>query len=52
MPFMQDRYGDKVKFNVLGQKKSLMQRFGVQSAVGDAVASVEDSALWAQYGVK
>lgn len=52
VPFMKDRFGDKVKFNVMGQKKSLMQRFGVQAAVGDAVASVEDSALWAQYGVK
>lgn len=52
VPFMKDRFGDKVKFNVLGQKKSLMQRFGVQAAVGDAVASLEDSALWAQYGVK
>lgn len=52
VPFMQEKFGDKVKFNVLGQKKSLMSRFGVQAAVGDAIASVEDQALWAQYGVK
>ena len=52
VPFMKERFGDKVKFNVQGQKKSLMQRFGVQAAFGDAIASVEDQALWAQYGVK
>ena len=52
VPFMKDKFGDKVKFNVLGQKKSLLSRFGVQAAVGDAIASVEDQALWAQYGVK
>ena len=52
VPFMKDKFGDKVKFNVLGQKKSLLSRFGVQAAVGDAIASVEDQALWAKYGVK
>ena len=51
IPFMQKKFGDKVQFNVLGQKRSFLSRFGVQAAVGSAIASVEDQALWAQYGV-
>ena len=52
VPFMQEKFGKDVKLNGQGQKKSLMQRFGIHAAVGDAVAAVEDQALWAQYGVK
>ena len=52
VPFMKERFGNEVKFNVQGQRKSLMQRFGLQAAAGDVLGAVEDQALWAQYGVK
>lgn len=52
VPFMKDRFGDKVKFNVQGQRKSLMQRFGLSAAASDVLSSVEDQALWSQFGVR
>ena len=51
VPFMQAKFGDKVKFNLLEQKRSFLSRFGMRALVGHAIASVEDQALWAQYGV-
>lgn len=52
VPFMKDRFGDKVKFTVQGQRKSLMQRFGLSAAASDVLGSVEDQALWSQFGVR
>jgi signal peptide peptidase SppA len=49
-PFMKDRFGDKVKINRYGAKRGLLSRFGAQ-IVGDAVASIEDRALYAQFGL-
>lgn len=51
IPFMKDRFGDKVQFNVQGQRKSLMQRFGVRAA-SDVFGSIEEHALWSQFGVR
>lgn len=52
VPFMKDRFGDKVTFTVQGQRKSLMQRFGLSAAASDVLGSVEDQALWSQFGVR
>ena len=49
-PFMKEKFGKDVKFAVLGPKKSLFKRFGAQIAE-DAIASVEDRAAWARFGL-
>ncbi len=50
VPKMKEMFGDKVRLVPFGQKRSLMQRFGL-NAVDAAIASVEDRALWARYGL-
>ena len=50
VPFMKEKFGKDVKFAVLGPKKSLFKRFGAQIAE-DAIASVEDRAAWARFGL-
>jgi len=50
IPVMKARFGDKVKFRRYGQRRSLMQRFGAQ-VVGDAIASIEERADFARYGL-
>ena len=50
VPVMKDRYGDKVRFRRFGKKKSFLSRFGVQ-IVDDAVASIEERAAYARFGL-
>ena len=49
-PKMKELYGDKVRLQPYGQKRSLFQRLGLNIA-GDALASIEERALWARYGL-
>ena len=50
VPKLKSLYGDKVKLLPLGQKRGLLSRFGLNMAE-DALASVEDRAIWARYGL-
>ena len=50
VPKLKALYGDKVKLVPLGQKRGLLSRFGLNMAE-DALASVEDRAVWARYGL-
>jgi len=50
VPVMQELYGDKVQLVPHGQKKSLLSRFGLNLAE-DALATIEERALWAHYGL-
>lgn len=50
VPKMKEVFGDKVRFQVYGQKKSLLQRIGAQ-IVGDGLAALEERALFARYGL-
>ena len=50
VPKLKQLYGDKVRFVPLGQKRSLLQRFGL-AAMDSALATVEDRVLWARYGL-
>lgn len=49
-PKLKELYGDKVRLVPYGQKRSLFQRLGL--AMSDTLmASVEERALWARYGL-
>ena len=57
---MQERYGDKVVFRPIAERKSwLTDRFGVRAGpqvdvrgwAGDLVAAVEEHSLWIRYGL-
>lgn len=49
-PKLRELYGEKVRLVPFGQRRSLFQRFGL--TVGDSLlASVEERALWARYGL-
>ena len=50
VPKLKSLYGDKVKLVPLGQKRGLLSRFGLNMAE-DALASVEERAVWARYGL-
>lgn len=50
VPFMKDRFGDKVRFRRYGPKRSLFQRFGA-SVLGDAMAQIEERAEFARFGL-
>ena len=50
VPLMKERFGEKVKFSVYGQKRRLFQRMGM-SLLGDAVDLVEENAAYAKYGL-
>ena len=50
VPHLKAVYGEKVRLVPLGQKRSLLSRFGLNFAA-DAIASVEDRALWARFGL-
>ena len=50
VPKLKSLYGDKVKLVPLGQKRGLLSRFGLNMAE-DALALVEDRAIWARYGL-
>ena len=51
---MKEVYGDKVRLVPLGQRRSIAQRLGLQIGAGlsdTLMASVEERALWARYGL-
>lgn len=50
VPTMKERYGDKVKFAVYGQRRGLIRRFGM-SVLDDALGVVEDRLAFARYGL-
>ncbi|THD83613.1 S49 family peptidase [Aliigemmobacter aestuarii] len=49
-PKMKEMFGEKVRFIRHGQRRSLFQRLGAQ-AVDGALATVEDRAEWARFGL-
>ena len=50
VPTMKATFGDKVKFAVYGRKKPFLSRFGL-NVTQDIIASVEDRAHWARFGM-
>ncbi len=50
VPVMKERFGDDVKFNVYGPRRSIFQRFGAR-LVSDAMDHLDERALWARYGL-
>lgn len=50
VPTMKEAYGDKVKFAVYGPKRGVLSRFGA-ALTGQALASLEEQALWARLGL-
>lgn len=50
VPKLKQLYGDKVRLVPLGQRRSLMQRFGL-AATDHLLSAVEERALWARYGL-
>ncbi|MDO8883773.1 MAG: S49 family peptidase [Pseudotabrizicola sp.] len=50
VPKMKELYGDKVRLVPYGQRRGLLQRFGLEMA-GTVMGSVEERALWARYGL-
>jgi len=50
LPVLKDRFGDKVRLRRYGQRRSLFQRFGA-AVVGDALATIEDRAAYARFGL-
>ncbi|MDN5787308.1 S49 family peptidase [Pseudorhodobacter sp.] len=55
VPKMKALYGDKVALRVLGQRKPLLQRFGIgvfgAEFAASALAELEDRALWSRFGL-
>lgn len=58
VPKLKSLYGDKVRLNIIGERKSILQRFGLSfggigaSLASGALSEVEDRSLWARYGLK
>jgi len=50
VPKMKEMFGDKVRFNVQGQRRSIFQRLGFGVAA-DVLGGIEDRAEWAKYGL-
>jgi serine protease SohB len=50
VPKMKELYGDKVRFQVYGPKRSIFSRFGGQM-MAEAAGQLDDRALWARYGL-
>lgn len=50
VPKMKEQFGDNVKFRVFGQKRGLMQRFGMR-VIDDTIQSLEERALFARFGL-
>ena len=50
VPTMKERFGDKVRFNVVTQKRPLMQRLGAPG-LAEIAGAVEERALFARYGL-
>ena len=50
VPKLKSLYGDKVRLRVMGQRRSLLSRFGLDFS--DAVlGQIEERALWARFGL-
>lgn len=49
VPTLKSIFGDKTRFQVFGQRRSLLQRFG-GGVSADLVAVMEDRALWSRFG--
>lgn len=50
VPTMKERFGDKVKFAVYGQRRGLFRRFGM-AIVADALGQVEERIAYNRYGL-
>lgn len=50
VPVMKERFGDDVRFNAFGPKRSLFQRFGAR-VLTDTIEQLDEKALWAQFGL-
>ncbi len=50
VPKMKEVFGDKVRLNVVTQKRSLFQRLGAPG-VQDVAFAVEERALWSRFGL-
>jgi signal peptide peptidase SppA len=50
VPWMKDKFGDKVRFALYGPKRGLLQRIGGQAA-SQLISSVEDRAAFARFGL-
>lgn len=56
---LQARYGDKVRLPVIGPRRRLLSRFGLQTAIGGGLdtigpatlAALEERALWQRFGL-
>lgn len=61
VPKLKSLYGDKVVLRMIGERRSLLQRFGMSAggvgasvaagAVAGTAAEVQDRALWARFGL-
>jgi serine protease SohB len=49
-PKMTEMFGDDVRLNVFGQKKSLFKRLGFGSSV-DMLSGIEERVFWSQFGL-
>jgi len=47
---MKEKFGEKTRFRVLGQKKPLLSRVGM-SLMGDVAHSIEERAAFARFGM-
>ena len=50
VPIMKEKFGEKTRFRVLGQKKPILSRFGM-SLLGDITHSIEERAAFARFGM-
>ena len=50
VPILKAGFGDKVRFRSYNVKRNILQRFGALM-IQDAVASVEERALYARFGM-
>ena len=50
VPTMKEKFGEKIRFRVLGQKKPLLSRFGM-SLLSDVTHSIEERAAFARFGM-
>ena len=50
VPVLKERYGEKIRFRVFGPRRRLLSRFGL-SLAQDALAGVEEAALWSRLGL-
>ena len=50
VPTMKEKFGEKTRFRVLGQKKPLLSRFGM-SLLSDVTHSIEERAAFARFGM-